>query len=85
MLVASIQMSVVENDKNATIEKAIEKIHKARDADLILLPELWNIGFMSFERYVEEAEDKEGPTLSALREAAKELRVYLHTGSFGGK
>ena len=82
MLIASIQLSVVENDKNATIEKAIERIYKARDADLILLPELWNIGFMSFERYVEEAEDKKGPTLSALREVAKELRVYLHTGSF---
>lgn len=82
MLIASIQMSVVENDKNATIEKAIGRIYKARNADLIILPELWNIGFMSFDRYVPEAEDKEGPTLSALKEATKELKVYLHTGSF---
>lgn len=82
MLIASIQMSVVENDKNATIEKAIGRIYKAKNADLIILPELWNIGFMSFDRYVPEAEDKEGPTLSTLKEAAKELKVYLHTGSF---
>jgi predicted amidohydrolase len=82
MWVASIQMSVVENDKGATIEKALDRIRKAAGADLILLPEMWNIGFMSFDRYVPEAEDKSGPTLTALKAAAKELKVYLHTGSF---
>jgi len=89
MLVASIQMSVVEDDKTATIEKAVAQVRKARGADLIVLPELWNIGFMGFDRYVSEAEDKDGPTLSALKGVAKELRGYLHTGSFvekvGGK
>jgi predicted amidohydrolase len=82
MRVVSIQMSVVENDKGATIEKTIEKIRRVRDADLVILPELWNIGFMSFDRYVPEAEDKEGPTLTRLRSLAKELQFYLHTGSF---
>jgi len=82
MHVASIQMSVVENDKPATLDKALESIRKAQGADLIVLPELWNIGFMSFDRYVSEAEDKKGPTLTALRNAARDLKVYLHTGSF---
>ncbi|OPX40129.1 MAG: carbon-nitrogen hydrolase [Desulfobacteraceae bacterium 4484_190.1] len=89
MLLASIQMAVVEDDKAATIEKAVGWIREAKDADLIILPELWNIGFMSFERYVSEAEDKDGPTLSTFRTLARELKVYLHTGSFveedGGK
>jgi len=89
MKVASIQLSVVENNKNATLDKAVEGIHKARGADLIVLPELWNIGFMSFDRYVPEAEDRNGPTLTALRNAARELKVHIHTGSFvekeGGK
>jgi predicted amidohydrolase len=82
MLVASIQMSVVENDKEATIAKAVNRIRQAAGADLIVLPEMWNIGFMSFDRYVPEAEGKTGPTLSALKGVAKELKVYLHTGSF---
>ncbi|HEX9909683.1 MAG TPA: nitrilase-related carbon-nitrogen hydrolase, partial [Desulfatiglandales bacterium] len=82
MRVASIQLSVVENNKSATIDKAVENIHKARGADLIVLPELWNIGFMSFDRYVPEAEDRNGPTLTALRNAARELKVHIHTGSF---
>jgi len=75
-------MSVVENDKKTAIHKAVEDIRKARGADLIVLPELWNIGFMSFDRYVSEAEDRNGPTLTALRNTARELKVHLHTGSF---
>jgi predicted amidohydrolase len=82
MKVASIQMSVVEGDKTATIDKAIENIHRCEGADLIILPEIWNIGFMSFDRYIPEAEDRNGQTLTRLREAAKKIGVYLHTGSF---
>ena len=89
MLVASIQMSVVEDDKARTIDKAAENIHRAGGADLIILPEIWNVGFMSFDRYIPEAEDKNGPTLSMLRKLAMEVGSFLHTGSFveedGGK
>ena len=82
MNIASIQMSVVEGDKTATIDKAIENIHRCEGADLIILPEIWNIGFMSFDRYIPEAENSEGQTLKRLRESAKEIGVYLHSGSF---
>ena len=82
MLVASIQMSVVEGDKSETIDRAIENVRRARGADLIDLPELWNIGFMSFDRYLPESEDKNGPTLTTFRELAKEVKAYVHTGSF---
>ena len=82
MKIASIQMSVVEGDKTATIDKAIENIHRCEGIDLIVLPEIWNIGFMSFERYISEAEDRSGPTLTRLREAAKAIGAWLHTGSF---
>ena len=82
MNVASIQMSVVEGDKTATIDKAVENIHRCKGFDLVILPEIWNIGFMSFDRYISEAEDNDGPTLIRLREAAKKIGAYLHTGSF---
>ena len=89
MKVASLQISVIEKDKKSTLEKAVSLIEQAKDADLVVLPELWNIGFMSFDRYIPEAETKDGPTLSALRSVAKRHAVYLHTGSFveedGGK
>jgi len=70
MKVASIQISVVEDDKIATIDKAIENIQRCKGIDLVILPEIWNIGFMSFDRYVSEAEDHNGQTLTRLREAA---------------
>jgi len=82
MKIASIQLSVVENDKSATIDKAVEGIRKAKGADLIVLPELWNIGFMSFDRYVPEAEEGSGQTLTALKNAAREFKIHVHTGSF---
>ena len=82
MKVSSIQMAVVEANKAATVEKALELIRKEQDADLIILPELWNVGFMSFDRYVPEAESKDGPFLNALKELAREMQVHLHTGSF---
>jgi len=89
MQVAAIQMGVVEGDKARTIDKAVENVRMARDADLIILPELWNIGFMSFDRYLPEAEDKNGPTLTRLKKLAGEVESYVHTGSFvekeGGK
>jgi predicted amidohydrolase len=82
MKVASIQMAVVEGDKTATVDKAVANIHRCDGSDLVILSEIWNVGFMSFDRYVSEAEDCNGQTLTRLREAARKTGVYLHTGSF---
>jgi predicted amidohydrolase len=82
MRVASIQMAVVEGDKAKALEQAAEKVRQVGDVELLVLPELWNIGFMSFDRYVSEAEDRSGPTLRMLQELAEEIRAYVHTGSF---
>ena len=82
MRIASIQLKVVEESKEKALEHASQMIRQCRGADLILLPELWNVGFMSFDRYRNEAETQEGPTLALLRTLAKELSCHLHTGSF---
>ncbi len=82
MRIASIQLKVIEESKEKALEHASQMIRHGQGADLILLPELWNIGFMSFDRYRDEAETEEGPTLALLRTLAKELSCYLHTGSF---
>lgn len=82
MLAMSIQMSVVENDKQKSLEKAVANIRRCQGADLVILPELWNIGFMSFDRYIADAEEVDGPTLTTLRQTAKEINAHLHIGSF---
>ncbi|SDP32434.1 carbon-nitrogen family hydrolase [Desulforhopalus singaporensis] len=82
MKVASIQLAVVENDKEKTLEKAAIAVESCSDADLIILPEIWNIGFMSFDRYVGEAEELDGPTVTLMSGLAKKKGAYIHTGSF---
>ncbi len=82
MQTASVQLKVIEESKEKALDHVSRMILQCRGADLILLPELWNIGFMSFDRYRDEAETVEGPTLTLLRALAKELSCYLHTGSF---
>lgn len=82
MKVASIQLAVVENDKEEALKRAGAAIEKCSDADLVILPEIWNIGFMSFESYIKEAEEINGPTITLLRTLARKTGVFLHTGSF---
>lgn len=82
MNVSCIQMVQVEDDTDGAIDRAIRLIRRCRGADVIILPELWNIGFMSFDRYIDAAEPQNGPTLTAMREMARETGAYLHTGSF---
>jgi len=82
MRIASIQLKVIEESKDKALEHATRMIRQCREADLILLPELWNIGFMSFDRYRNEAETQDGPTLTLLRTLARELSCHVHTGSF---
>ena len=82
MNVSCIQMVQVEDDTDGAIDRAIRLIRQCRGADVIILPELWNIGFMSFDRYIDGAETENGRTLAAMREMARETGAYLHTGSF---
>jgi len=79
--VSSIQLAVRET-KQANLDRAAEMVLQAGGADLVLLPELWHIGFMRFDRYILDAEEKDGPTMSLMRRLAREAGCYLHTGSF---
>ena len=51
-------------------------------ADLYVLPELWSAGYFSFTHYEELAETLDGPTVTMIRRAARELRASIHLGSF---
>jgi predicted amidohydrolase len=75
-------MAVIEDNKSGAIDRAVELIRQCQGADLIVLPELWNIGFMSFDRYYSQAETEDGPTLQTMQSMAREMETYVHTGSF---
>lgn len=82
MKIAALQMSVKENDPDATFDKAEKTIRSCPDADLVMLPEIWQTGFMSFDRYEIDAQPLNGPLVNRLKALAKEMKLMLHTGSF---
>lgn len=79
--VASIQMMISDEGKEVNIKKASGLIDKAEGADLILLPEIWNIGYFAFGSYQDDSETLEGPTISFLKEKATQKRCYIFGGS----
>ncbi len=79
--VASIQLWLSEETKEERLIRAEKLIDQNSDADLILLPEMWTIGWRSFDRYEKEAETLEGETVSRMAEKAKKINAYIHAGS----
>jgi len=83
--VALVQLEITTSSKEERLGHALELIDRAKakdkDVDLILLPELWNLGYFEFARYRAAAEPLSGPTLSALAAKAQELRAYILAGS----
>jgi predicted amidohydrolase len=52
------------------------------DADLIMLPELWRVGFFGFDDYASTAEAADGPTTAHAVELARSRGAWVHGGSF---
>ncbi|NNG01179.1 MAG: carbon-nitrogen family hydrolase [Desulfobacteraceae bacterium] len=80
--VACLQMWLDEDQtREQRIEHAEAMIDQASDADLIVLPELWNIGWYAFDRYKEMSETLEGETISRIAEKAKQVDAYIMAGT----
>lgn len=81
--VSLIQLRVDPDEPvNARRERTAALVRAQRDADLVVLPELWPVGAFAFDRFEEEAEPvRHGPTAEAMADAARTARVWLHAGS----
>lgn len=83
MKVAVIQLGINdEENKEQRVQRVENIMDSLEGTDLIVLPELWNIGFFNFDKYKEESETLEGYTVQRLAHKAKELGSYIFTGSF---
>ncbi|MPV35539.1 carbon-nitrogen family hydrolase [Georgenia subflava] len=56
-------------------------VRSAAGADLIVLPELWGVGYFAFDSYAAAAETLDGPTVAWAADLARELGAHLHLGS----
>ena len=83
MKLALAQIEVRAADRDSNLERALAAVDRAaeRGADLVVLPELWNVGYFAFDAYERGAEPLSGPTLARVAEAAADHGVALLAGS----
>ncbi|NHJ46545.1 MAG: acyltransferase [Asgard group archaeon] len=83
MKVGFIQFSPIFGEKETNIEKTIALISKGAEADLLVLPELCNTGYLFQDKTELQklAEDvNKGPSIQAWRDIAKETDTYIVAG-----
>jgi len=62
--------------------RAEELLAQAEGADLIVLPELWPVGYFDFAAYRKRAEPLFGETFGFITRAAQRLKAFILGGSF---
>lgn len=83
MKIALIQLAINDGEtKQERIMRVKGLLDQVRGAELVLLPETWNIGYFSFDVYREQSETLTGETVSFLSAKARELQAYIFGGSF---
>ncbi|WP_435318141.1 nitrilase-related carbon-nitrogen hydrolase [Haloarchaeobius sp. TZWSO28] len=83
MKLALAQLQIEPADVAGNVARAETAIETAaaRGVDLVALPELFNVGYFSFDLYARNAEGLHGKTLSRLSDAALENDVAVLAGS----
>lgn len=84
MRVSAVQLQVVDGetaaDRLAIAREAVAE-EAARGADLVVLPEMWAVGYFAFDGYAAAGEPLDGPLAAALSQIAAAAGVHLAAGS----
>ncbi|WP_436924530.1 nitrilase-related carbon-nitrogen hydrolase [Halosimplex amylolyticum] len=83
MRLALAQLRIEPGAVEDNVERARSAVADAAaaGADLVALPEIFNVGYFAFDLYERRAESVTGPTVSALAESAREHGVGVLAGS----
>ena len=83
MRLALAQLDVESAAVETNTERAVDAIADAaaEGAGLVALPEIFNVGYFAFDSYARAAEPLDGPTLTRVRDAAREHDVAVLAGS----
>lgn len=74
-------MRIGDDDKETNLRKAEELIDGVQNADLILLPELWAIGYYSFDLYASAGESLDGEIAARMKGKARQKGCFIFAGS----
>jgi predicted amidohydrolase len=82
MRVAVLQVAYDDHEPVAArVSRVADLVREQAGHDLVVLPELWAPGGFSYRTWPERAEPLDGPTVLAMRAAARDAGVVLHAGS----
>lgn len=86
MRVALLQIASPGDESLAERRRRIDALVRREsglgEAGLLVLPELWGVGYFGFDDYRAAAEPLDGPTVGLARGWATELDLDVHLGSF---
>lgn len=81
-----IAIHQVSSPDDETIDQRRDRVEREllalADVDLIVLTELWAVGFNAFESFPAAAEPLDGPTVALARRVARHQECWVHTGTF---
>jgi len=85
--VALLQLAAIANDQKASLQKGIDACRQAAKmgADIALFPEMWNIGYRSYdpkirgdhEKWLSQAITKDDDFIKNFQNLAKELNMAI--------
>lgn len=80
---ALCQLEIEAGDASGNLDRALDRIESAAvdGADVVALPELFDVGYFAFDAYARVAEGLDGPRLDALSAAAADHGIWLLSGS----
>lgn len=83
MRVACVQLGVEGGAVAANVDRALDRIRTAAaaGADIVVLPELFDVGYFAFEAYARAAESITGERLSRFAAVAADESVHVLAGT----
>lgn len=79
---AALQLNFVEGeDREGRVDRVLMSLRETPASDLLVLPELWDVGYFAFDRYPIDARSLEEGPLPALQEVARNKRCVIVAGS----
>ena len=83
MNLALAQLDIEGSATKANRKRALSAIREAADrgADLVALPEIFNVGYFAFDSYARAAEPVDGPTIAEIQDVAAEQGIAVLAGT----
>jgi len=80
--IALIQLEYADGESLADrTDRVVELVRAQAGHDLVVLPELWSAGGFDYRAWPDRTQTVDGPVVSAVAAAAREIGAVVHAGS----